>query len=105
MRHSYWAYALELRNYNYWVHALQLDEPLLTATRENLHSDENPAEPKNKNEKQSHGIKCVHSRSLNYLMNPVFNPGHQVLRAGALDDLEGWDGEGGGWGVQDGEHM
>ena len=21
------------------------------------------------------------------------------------DDPEGWDGEGGGWGVQDGEHM
>ena len=21
------------------------------------------------------------------------------------DDSEGWDGEGGGWGVQDGEHM
>ena len=21
------------------------------------------------------------------------------------DDVEGWDGEGGGWGVQDGEHM
>ena len=25
--------------------------------------------------------------------------------AGALDDPEGWDGEGGGRGVQDGEHM
>ena len=91
--HSYWAYALELRNYSYWVHALKLDEPLLAATRENLHSDEDPAEPKNKNEKQSHGIKCVHSCSLNYLMNPVFNPGHQVLRAGAL----GWP-RGMGWG-------
>ena len=29
----------------------------------------------------------------------------QVHRAGALDDPEGWDGEGGGSGVQDGEHM
>ena len=29
----------------------------------------------------------------------------QVLGAGALEDPEGWDGEGGGRGVQDGEHM
>ena len=29
----------------------------------------------------------------------------QVLGAGALDDAEGWDGEGDGRGVQDGEHM
>ena len=28
-----------------------------------------------------------------------------MIRAGALDDPEGWDGEGGGGGVQDGEHM
>ena len=28
-----------------------------------------------------------------------------MLRAGPLDDPEGWDGEGGGRGVQDGEHM
>ena len=28
-----------------------------------------------------------------------------VLKAGALDDPEVWDGEGGGRGVQDGEHM
>ena len=32
-----------------------------------------------------------------------FNTG--CLGAGALDDPEGWDGEGGGRGVQDGEHM
>ena len=30
---------------------------------------------------------------------------YRVLRAGALDDPEGWDGEEGGRGVQDGEHM
>ena len=29
----------------------------------------------------------------------------QALGAGALDDPEGWDGEVGGRGVQDGEHM
>ena len=29
----------------------------------------------------------------------------QVLGVGTLDDPEGWDGEGGGRGVQDGEHM
>ena len=29
----------------------------------------------------------------------------QVLRAGALGRPEGWDGEGGGRGAQDGEHM
>ena len=28
----------------------------------------------------------------------------QVLRAGALEDPEGWDGEGGGRGDRDGEH-
>ena len=28
-----------------------------------------------------------------------------MLGAGARDDPEGWDGEGGGTGVQDGEHM
>jgi len=28
-----------------------------------------------------------------------------VLRAGHWDDPEGWDGEGSGRGVQDGEHM
>ena len=28
-----------------------------------------------------------------------------MLRAGALDDQMGWDGEGGGREVQDGEHM
>ena len=28
-----------------------------------------------------------------------------MLRAGAWDDPEGWDGEGGGRGVQDREHM
>jgi len=28
-----------------------------------------------------------------------------VLRAGELGDPEGWDGEGGGRGVQDCEHM
>ena len=28
-----------------------------------------------------------------------------MLRAGALDDPEGWDGEGGGKGLQDGGHM
>ena len=28
-----------------------------------------------------------------------------MLRAGALGDPEGWDGEGGERGVQDGEHM
>ena len=32
-----------------------------------------------------------------------FNTG--CLGAGALDDPEGWDGEGGGRRVQDGEHM
>ena len=29
----------------------------------------------------------------------------QVLGAGALGNPEGWDGEGGGRGAQDGEHM
>ena len=28
-----------------------------------------------------------------------------MLRAGAWDDPEGWDGEGGGRVVQEGEHM
>ena len=32
---------------------------------------------------------------------------HETGRSGLVhwDDLEGWDGEGGGRGVQDGEHM
>ena len=30
---------------------------------------------------------------------------YRMLGAGALDDPEGWYGEGGGRGVQDGEHM
>ena len=34
-----------------------------------------------------------------------FNALDRVLRAGALDDLEGWDGEVHGRGLQDGEHM
>ena len=43
-----------------------------------------------------------------------FNAWGRVLRAGMQsaqsaqvqwDDPEGWDGEGGGWGVQDGEHV
>ena len=34
-----------------------------------------------------------------------FDAWDRVLRAGALDDPEGWDGEGGGKGIQDGEHM
>ena len=29
----------------------------------------------------------------------------QVLRAGHWEDPEGWGGEGGGRGVQDGEHV
>ena len=34
-----------------------------------------------------------------------FDAWYRVLRTGAQDDPEGWDGEGGGKGVQDGEHM
>ena len=36
-----------------------------------------------------------------------FDAWDRVLRAGAQhwDNSEGWDGEGGGRGVQDGEHM
>ena len=34
-----------------------------------------------------------------------FDAWDRVLRDGAWDDLEGWDGEGGGRGIQDGEHM
>ena len=34
-----------------------------------------------------------------------FNAGYRMLGAGAWDDPEGWDGEGGGRGVQDGEHV
>ena len=34
-----------------------------------------------------------------------FDAWDRVLRAGALDDPEGWDGERGGRGVVDGEHM
>ena len=34
-----------------------------------------------------------------------FNACNRVLRAGALGQPEGWDGEGGGRGVQDGEYM
>ena len=32
---------------------------------------------------------------------------HETGHSGMVhwDDAEGWDGEGGGWGVQDGEHM
>ena len=40
-------------------------------------------------------------------MNPQsrFYAGYRTLGAGALDDPEGWYGEGGGRGVQDGEHV
>ena len=34
-----------------------------------------------------------------------FDAWDRTLRAGALGDPEGWDGEGGGKEVQDGEHM
>ena len=34
-----------------------------------------------------------------------FKAWHRVLRAGHLDNPEGWDGEGGGRGIQDGGHM
>ena len=34
-----------------------------------------------------------------------FYAGYRMLGAGALDDPEGWYGEGGGRGVQDGEHV
>ena len=34
-----------------------------------------------------------------------FDAWGRVLRAGAWDDPEGWDGEGDGRGVQDREHM
>ena len=34
-----------------------------------------------------------------------FNAGNRMPGAGALDDPEGWYGEGGGRGVQDGEHV
>ena len=39
----------------------------------------------------------------------ITSPGsmHETVRSGPVhwDDPEGWDGEGGGIGVQDGEHM
>ena len=34
-----------------------------------------------------------------------FSAGYRKLGAGALGDPEGWFGEGGGRGVQDGEHV
>ena len=34
-----------------------------------------------------------------------FDAGYRMFGTGALDDPEGWYGEGGGRGVQDGEHM
>ena len=34
-----------------------------------------------------------------------FDAWYRVLGLVHLDDPEGWDGEGGGRGVQDGEHM
>ena len=34
-----------------------------------------------------------------------FDAWYRVLRLVHWDDPEGWDGEGGGRGVQDGEHM
>ena len=34
-----------------------------------------------------------------------FDAGYRMIRAGHWDDPEGWYGEGGGRGVQDGEHM
>ena len=34
-----------------------------------------------------------------------FDAWYRVLRARALDDPEGWEGEGGGKQVQDGEHV
>ena len=40
---------------------------------------------------------------MNY--QPRFDAGYRKLGAGAQDDPEGWYGEGGGRGVQDGEHM
>ena len=42
-------------------------------------------------------------------MKQIASPGlmHETGRSGPVrwDDPEGWDGEGGGRGVQDGEHM
>ena len=37
------------------------------------------------------------------MLSGVHETGHSGM--GHWDDAEGWDGEGGGWGVQDGEHM
>ena len=34
-----------------------------------------------------------------------FDAGYRILELVHWDDPEGWDGEGGGRGVQDGEHM
>ena len=34
-----------------------------------------------------------------------FDAGYRMLGAGALDDPEGWYTEGGGRGIQDGEHV
>ena len=36
---------------------------------------------------------------------PIFDACDWVLKLVHGDDPEGWDGEGGEWGVQDGEHM
>ena len=42
-------------------------------------------------------------------MKEIVSPGlmHETGRSGPVhwDDPEGWDGEGGGWGVQDRGHM
>ena len=53
------------------------------------------------------GIETCILSYVSYQMNHQsrFDAWYRVLRTGAQDDPEGWDGEGGGKGVQDGEHM
>ena len=47
---------------------------------------------------------CILSR-VKQITSPVWM--HETSARGPVhwDDPKGWDGEGGGWGLQDGEHM
>ena len=57
------------------------------------------------------GVGCFRRMALKhvYYHKQISSPGpmHETGRSGLVhwDDPEGWDGEGGGRGVQDGEHM
>ena len=63
---------------------------------------------KQKKKKKSACENSIETYILPYVKQ-ITSPGsmHETGRSGPVhwDDPEGWDGEGGGWGVQDGGHM